>query len=61
MPKKAQKEEGNWIVLAISIAILVLAVLIYKKVDTKEGFCVDISGGLPSPCGDCTGNCPIDE
>lgn len=40
-------------VLALLATVVVLA-LTLVKVDKKEGYCVDISGGFKPPC-NCTG------
>lgn len=46
------------VITAILFLIVVILALALNKIDKKEGYCVDISGGFKADC-DCNGYCEI--
>lgn len=47
------------IIIFLLVTIAVLSIIL-DKVDKKESYCADITGGFKSPC-DCTGYCSINS
>lgn len=53
---KEDCKDCSYVQIVLLVAILVILGIVMAKLNKKEGYCVDISGGFKPPC-DCGGNC----